>query len=203
MDQRVMVTAIVGSYRKGGIIDLAVDEILASAAAEGAEVAKIYLIDKQIEFCTNCRACTQEEGQGHGHCSIDDEMGGLLETLERSDSLVLASPMNFFTVTALMKRFIERLVCFAYWPWGTAAPKTRSTRRDKRAVLVISSAAPSLMARWLTGMGSLLKRCAGLLGAKTVGVLYIGFAAKQPKQELAQRAKRAANRLGKRLASHH
>ena len=48
------VTAIVGSYRKGGIIDTAVDELLASAREEGAETAKIYLTDRQIEFCTNC-----------------------------------------------------------------------------------------------------------------------------------------------------
>ena len=55
----MLVTAIVGSYRKGGIIDTAVDEILAAAEQEGAEVAKIYLIDRHVEFCRNCRACMQ------------------------------------------------------------------------------------------------------------------------------------------------
>ena len=40
------VTAIVGSYRKGGIIDTAVDEIVDSSKKEGADVAKITLIDK-------------------------------------------------------------------------------------------------------------------------------------------------------------
>lgn len=59
MDNRIKVLAIVGSYRKGGIIDTATDEILASAREEGAEAEKIYLIDKHIEFCTNCRSCTQ------------------------------------------------------------------------------------------------------------------------------------------------
>ena len=43
------VTAIVGSYRKGGIVDTVIDEILASAEEEGAETGKIYLIDKNIE----------------------------------------------------------------------------------------------------------------------------------------------------------
>jgi len=52
------VTAIVGSYRKGGIVDSVIDEILSSAREEGAEVSKIYLIDRHIEFCTNCRRCT-------------------------------------------------------------------------------------------------------------------------------------------------
>lgn len=26
--------------------------------------------------------------------------------------------MNFGSVTAIMKRFIERLTVYAYWPWG-------------------------------------------------------------------------------------
>ncbi len=56
------VTAIVATYRKGGMIDSAVAEILAAAREEGAEVERIDLIDKHIEFCTNCRACTQEPG---------------------------------------------------------------------------------------------------------------------------------------------
>jgi multimeric flavodoxin WrbA len=51
-------------------------------------------------------------------------------------AVMLGSPMNFWTVTALMKRFIERLVCYAYWPWGIVAPQTRKGPRDKRAVVV-------------------------------------------------------------------
>ena len=57
MSKKIRVTAIVGTYRKGGIIDTAVDEILDSASQSGAEVKKIYLLDKHIEFCTNCRTC--------------------------------------------------------------------------------------------------------------------------------------------------
>jgi multimeric flavodoxin WrbA len=66
--------AIVGSYRKGGIIDTAIDEVLTAAKEEGAETVKIYLIDKHIEFCTNCRTCTQQEGLERGKCIIQDDM---------------------------------------------------------------------------------------------------------------------------------
>ena len=71
-------------------------------------------------------------------------MNAILDEIDRSDALVLASPMNFWTVTAVMKRFIERLICFAYWPWGMHAPKMRNKLKTKRAVVVVSSAAPSL-----------------------------------------------------------
>ncbi len=195
------VTAIIGSYRKGGVIDTAVDEILASARKEGAEVHKIYLIEKHIEFCTNCRKCTQQEGSKRGECCIADEMSGILDTIERSDAIVLASPMNFGTVTAVMKRFIERLACYAYWPWGMHAPKVRHAQQNKRAVVVASSAAPSIISRLLTKIVSLLKTAAGVLGAKTIGVLFIGLAAQHPEQKLSERTRKKARRLGKKLVA--
>ena len=194
------VIAIVGTYRKGGVIDNTVDEILAAASEEGAETEKIYLLDKHTEFCNNCRQCTQKEGPQRGECPINDDMTAILDSIERSQAIVLASPMNFWTVTAIMKRFIERLVCYAYWPWGKTGPKMRNTRKDKRAVVVYSSAAPAIIARLLTRITGLLKSAAGLLGARTIGVLSIGFAAGQPNQEISERTKTKARKLGKKLA---
>ncbi len=199
MGNPVKVTAIVGTYRRGGIVDSAVDEILASAKEEGAQVNKIYLIDKGIEFCSNCRACTQQPGERHGECPKKDELASILDEIERADAIILASPMNFWTVTAIMKRFIERLVCFAYWPWGQAAPKTRDTRRNKRAVVVASCAAPAILARLRTRMSGLLKTAADLLSAKTVGTLFMGLSAMKQDQQLSPRNKKKARRLGKKL----
>lgn len=201
MKDPVKLIALVGSYRKGGIIDSAVDEILAGAREEGAEVAKIYLVDKHIEFCTNCRACTQQSGPQRGRCGIDDDMARVLEEIEHSDALVLASPVNFGTVTAIMKRFIERLVCFAYWPWGMNAPKIRSEGKKKRAVVVASSAAPSFIARLSSRLVRLLKESAGILGAKTIGVLFIGLAAREERQRIGEGTRKKARLLGKRLVS--
>ena len=202
MSTPVKITAIIGTYRKGGVTDTAVDAILASARQAGAETTKIYLIDKHIEFCTNCRTCTQPEGTGRGQCLLDDDMKAILDEIEQSDAIVLASPMNFWTVTAVMKRFIERLVGYAYWPWGMAAPKSRNKQKPRRAVIVVSSASPAVLARLMTRMVGLLKSCAGLLGAKTIGVLFIGLAAGEPKQDIGDRARKKARRLGQILASH-
>jgi NAD(P)H-dependent FMN reductase len=201
MNNCTRVLAIVGSYRKGGIIDTAIDEILDSAEKAGADTQKIYLMDEHIEFCTNCRNCTQEAGLRRGSCLIVDSMDGLLEEIERSDAIILGSPMNFGTVTAVMKRFIERLVCFAYWPWGMAAPQIRDKRKPKRAIVVASSAAPALLARLSTRLVKLLKDVAGLLGAETIGVLFIGLAARKQRQDIGHRARKKARRLGKKLVS--
>ena len=143
-------------------------------------MTKVYLIDKHVEFCRNCRACMQPEGPKRGDCSLADEMGAILDQIERSDAFVLASPMNFGTVTAVMKRFVERLACYGYWPWETTSPQVRNKQKGKRAVVVASSAAPAFIARLSTQIVGLLKKCAGLLGARKIDVLFIGLAAKQP-----------------------
>ena len=52
------IVAIVGTYRKGKVIDSAASEVLRGAESRGAETEKIHLIDKHIEFCNNCRMCT-------------------------------------------------------------------------------------------------------------------------------------------------
>ena len=103
----------VGSYRKGRIIDSAVSAVLEGAREGGAETEKIYLIDKHIEFCTNCRTCTQEKVEGgRGQCVHNDDMEGILEEIGSADGIVLGSPINFFTVTAVMKSFVERLITY-------------------------------------------------------------------------------------------
>jgi multimeric flavodoxin WrbA len=195
------VTAIVGSYRKQGAVDTAIDAILSSARQSGAETAKIYLIDRHIEFCTNCRSCTQEKGLRRGACPLADDMQSILEEIESSDGIVLGSSVNFYTVTAVMKKFVERLVCYAWWPWGMLSPKVRAKEKSKRAVVVISSAAPSLMIRLRTGIVGLMKTAADMLGAETIGVLTIGIAARAQKQGISERALKKARLLGRKLVS--
>ena len=199
MSHSKRVLALVGSYRKGGVIDTAVEDVLAAARDAGAETTKVYLIDAHIEFCRNCRSCTQEPGEGHGVCSTDDDMAGLLELVGQHDALVLASPMNFFTVTAVMKRFIERLVC-AYWPWGMGAPKTRLyAGKRKPSLVIISTAAPSIMVPPFSHIGHLLKTAAVLLGGQKPRMLWIGLAGMQPHTPLSARTRRRAARLGRDL----
>jgi multimeric flavodoxin WrbA len=194
------IIAIVGSYRRGGTVDAIIDEILSAAREAGAATSKIYLIDRHIEFCTNCRECTQEQGEGRGACPLEDDMRGILDAIENADALVLGTCINFYTVTAVMKKFAERLLCYDYWPWGMLRPRMRNQKRNKRAVVVISSAAPSIMTRLLTGAVKLMKDVALMLGCRTVGVITTGLAATAPKMEVRPRILNKARRLGTLLA---
>jgi multimeric flavodoxin WrbA len=201
VSQAKKILAIVGSYRKEGAVDQAVSEILASAAEAGAETSKIYLGDAYIEFCTNCRACTQQPGDCRGQCVIPDDMGGILRQIDEADGLVIGSPVNFGDVTALTKRFQERLVCYAYWPWEPkGAPKPRSKAKTKKAVLVTSSAAPALLGRLLLRSLRTMKQMAAILHAKPVGTLYLGLAGDR-EPILPEGAVKKAKALGRKLAS--
>ena len=201
MDPSKKIVAIVGSYRKEGAVDQAVSEILAAAEEAGAETSKIYLADAYIEFCTNCRTCTQEPGDCRGTCVIPDDMADVLRRMDEADGLVLASPVNFGDVTAITRRFQERLVCYAYWPWDPkGAPKLRNKAKTKRAVLVTASAAPGFLTRLMMHSLSSLKKIADVVGARRIGTLCIGLAGdRAPK--LSDRAARKAHALGRKLAS--
>jgi multimeric flavodoxin WrbA len=196
------ILGIVGSYRKGGVIDSAVSEVLNAAAEGGAEVEKIHLLDKRIEFCTNCRRCTQTEGPEPGACIHDDDMPGLIAAIEEAGAIVFGAPVNFGGVNALTQRFLERLVCYSWWPWGEPAPKLRKGKRPtKKAVLITSSAMPAIMGRFCTGSMKSLKKGSAVVGAKPVATLYVGLAAGSERLALSGRMVSRARRAGGKLST--
>lgn len=171
MSNKKKAIGIIGSYRKEGIVDSAVTGILSETEKQGVQTKKIFLRDYHIEFCENCRSCMQDPGPERGRCVIDDDINPLLEEIEGADCLVIGAPVNVGNVNALTRKFMERCVGYAYWPWRSAAPKGRGSGLTKKSVLVSSSAAPACMGRHLTGALGALKRLSGLLKAKPVGVL--------------------------------
>lgn len=194
-----MILGIVGSYRQGGTIDQAVSSVLDTAQRNGAETKKIYLKDLNIEFCKNCRTCTQEPGEVPGPCQLEDDMQGLIKEIESADAYVIGAPVNVGNVNALTQRFLERLVCYTYWPWGQAAPRMRKSPSAKKAVLITSSAMPSLMGKFLTGSLRGLKLGVKMIGARPVATIYIGLSAMQQKQNLRKNILRKTQNSARKL----
>lgn len=176
--------AVNGSYRENGAIDQAVDIAVREATQAGATVEVILLRDFAIEFCTNCRHCTQVPGDEPGECVQQDRMRELIDKIERADAYIFAAPTNFYSVTAVFKRFMERLIVYAYWPWGTHAPRFRREKAVKRAMLIASSAAPGLLGRFSYATLKQLKMTAKTVGAKPVGSVFIGLMSQDVHPEL-------------------
>lgn len=195
------VIAIVGSYHRGGMTDQTVDAVLDGAHSRGAEVRKVYLMDRHLEFCRNCRFCTQESGRARGRCIQEDDLEELLQEIDRSDGVVLGSPVNDYNVTAVFRKFMERLVGYFYWPWGNATPTRRSRLRTRRAVLVATAAMPGMLIPLATGAPRALRLTAATVGARIVGKLWIGLASRTPEQKITDHVRRRATRLGQRLVT--
>jgi putative NADPH-quinone reductase len=199
-DMSKRVVAVVGSYRKGGATESAVDAVLEGARARGAETRVFNLREKHIEFCTNCRACTQTPGAARVRCMLEDDLEEMLLEIEAEDAVVLASPVNYYNVTAIFRRFLERLLGFVYWPWGQHGPTLRTTVQPREAVLVATSAAPGFLIPLMTGAARALRVGALAMGARPVGTLWIGLTAGKAEYVLPERTRERARRMGMRLA---
>ncbi|MFK8068576.1 MAG: flavodoxin family protein [Gammaproteobacteria bacterium] len=198
MSAQQKIIGIVGSYRKEGMIDSAVSEILNEAENQGAEIKKIYLSDLHIDFCTNCRTCMQPPGLQRGACVLEDDMETLLAEIEQTEYLVIGAPININNLNALTRKFIERCIGFAYWPWGKAIPKIRKKQSSKKVVLVSASAAPAWIGRYFSGAMSAFRMLNKLIGAKTIGVLWVGMV-NQEHMQLSSKDKSKAQALGRKL----
>jgi multimeric flavodoxin WrbA len=195
------ILGIVGSYRKGGVIDSLVTEVLSAAEQQGAQIKKIYLVDQHVEFCTNCRKCTQNPGAEPGKCIHRDDMESILARVRDSDAIVLGAPVNFFNINAVTRKFMERLACFSYWPWGAKGPQMRTESKDKKAVLITSMAMPALLGRFFTGALRALKIAATTMGAKPVASIVVGMAAQKEHPSIPIDAVSKAREAGRNLAT--
>ncbi len=101
------ILGIIGSYRKKGNTDTAVQTVLEQTKQFGAEVEIIYLKDYQIKDCIGCEGCKDTF-----KCVIKDDMQKLYPKIIEADAIVIGSPTYFYNVTGVIKNFIDRLYCF-------------------------------------------------------------------------------------------
>ena len=116
------VLGIYGSPRKGGNSDLLLDEALRGAAEAGSEVSSIYARDLSISGCRGCGGCEKT-----GRCVIDDEMQNIYPVIRDADIIIVATPVQFYTVTSQLKLLIDR--CQALWS-KRMLEKTREERKS-------------------------------------------------------------------------
>ena len=77
------------------------------ASSAGATVDVADLRDLSVHPCRGCYRCWRPESPGK--CVIRDDMANLIDRYLESDVIVFASPLYFYSFSALMKSFIDRL----------------------------------------------------------------------------------------------
>lgn len=94
-----------GSPREKGNSATLADQVAAGAQEAGAEVESFVLQKMDIRPCNACDACQRA---GDGMCTIKDDMQILYPKLRSADSIVVASPVYWFSLSAQTKLFIDR-----------------------------------------------------------------------------------------------
>ena len=96
---------LVGSANKNGNTARLAAAFAEGAKAAGHTVTAVNLNEAGINGCLGCNACRRNRIP----CVQKDGMTRIYPLLEQADTVVLASPLYYWTISASTKAFIERL----------------------------------------------------------------------------------------------
>ena len=109
------VIAFNGSPRKKWNTATLLEKALEGAASKGVKTELIHLYDLNYKGCISCFACKTKGGKSYGRCAVKDDLTPVFKKIEKSDAIILGSPIYFGTVSGEMKSFMERLL----FPYST------------------------------------------------------------------------------------
>ncbi len=102
------IVAINSSHRgEKGYTQFLINRFFYGARKQGAECSTIVLEKHKINACIGCRICHRKEH--YLTCVFDDDIGDIFDKMRNVDILVFATPVYIFTMTSLMKVFLERI----------------------------------------------------------------------------------------------
>ena len=128
----IRIVAVYGSPRRKGNTSLLLKKAVQGARETGAEVEEVVLRDLEISPCLEIYGCKVT-----GRCVIQDDFQRVLDQIQASEGIMLASPIFFYAVSAHAKMLIDR--CQSLWVKKYWIEKTRMDRRaPKRKGLFIS-----------------------------------------------------------------
>ena len=102
MAKKVLILS--SSPRRGGNSDLLCDRFMAGAQQAGHDVEKIFLRDKKINYCTGGGVCYGGAKPGPQRDDAAEVVGRMIG----ADVIVMATPVYFYTLCALMMTLIDR-----------------------------------------------------------------------------------------------
>ena len=170
MGMMANVLGIGGSPRKRGNSDVLVDRVLRGARDAGNETEIIQLRDYTFQPCIGCERCRKDL-----RCTgLQDEMQQLYPKIENSRGIVLVSPVYCYTVSALMKAFLDRLYC--YYEFSEQRPGWYASRlagQGRKAVIVAVGEQATLEEGGMDAALVVLRRNLDVLGFEVVGELPV------------------------------
>ncbi|QVK17291.1 flavodoxin family protein [Mycoplasmatota bacterium] len=99
-----MILVLTGSPNRYGNTNSVVNTLLNDISDE---IIYYNAYDIKISSCTDCKICSYKSG-----CKVSDEMSNIYRLLERADTLIIASPLYFATLTGELVNLISRFQTF-------------------------------------------------------------------------------------------
>lgn len=102
------VLAIAGSPRRGGNSDALLTACVEGVREAGGEVDLLHVAQADVWPCRGCNACSRD-----GACILHDGMREVYPRIDAADAFIVATPVFFATVPAVLKALYDR--CQPYW----------------------------------------------------------------------------------------
>lgn len=118
---RKKLLAILGSPHPNGTTAAMLEYAVRASEGAGYDVTKIDLYQKNIRFCTGCRACLHT-----GTCIQQDDMQEITSLLQECHAVILAAPVYWANIPAPTKNLFDRLL-------GAAMEETNTFPRPRLA----------------------------------------------------------------------
>ncbi len=95
-----------GSPRKSGYTKEMIDVFVNNCKRE-CQILDCQKLD--IKYCVDCRYC-----QNNFECVVNDDMQSIYKKIEEADVLIFATPIYFGSVSAQIKKVIDRFQVYFY-----------------------------------------------------------------------------------------
>ena len=191
MDKKLF--ALLGSPHKDGATGTMLKYVLQIAGQQGWQIEFVNLYEQRIGYCNGCRVCVKT-----GNCVQKDDAQEISRLIKECDMVVLAAPVYWANIPAVVKNIFDRLLGVAMEETKTF-PKARLSKSQKYFLLTsCNTPAPfSYLCGQSTGTIRSMKEF-----FKTSGMKYAGKCvwAGQDKQAMPKSIKKKITRVLKRYA---
>jgi multimeric flavodoxin WrbA len=127
--QSVRVLCIAGSPRRRGNSEQLLDAFIRGVNNAGGLAHKVVVSEYGIEPCRSCNSCSRTRT-----CVVRDRMHEIYPLIDGADAIVIASPVYFATVPAVLKALYDR--CQPYWARIYVRGEARPPKRPGGLLLV-------------------------------------------------------------------
>lgn len=169
------ILVVVGSGIKNGNTGKLAEAFAKGAGEAGHRVRVATLGDREIGGCKGCNACRWGKP-----CVQKDDMQALYPLYEECDMVVLASPLYFWTFSARLKAFIERL--YAVAQEDADPPKGRYERLAEKDCALLMTAADDLFWTFEQAVSYYRFCCVNYIGWRDRGMVLAGGCGGSPTQ---------------------